>query len=98
MSLRKHSSHLNAGQGTIAPMRLWIAARKDQLRSLLTASRAIIRHLAGKLWHGSARWEWYGVLFIGWLALLAIAEYAVASVMLGLAALSVISRIWHSRG
>lgn len=77
---------------------LFPAEWKDSTRLFVQDKYAIIKYFTGKIWREAARWGWWSGLFLGALALVALGEFALAIVLVILAAFSVSSRVWHWHG
>jgi hypothetical protein len=79
-----------------ALLRLWrTQARHSTVKMRGTASEVTTRGVA--FWHRSANWEWYTVLFLGGVALIAVNEASVGLVLVLLGFVSLDSKLWHSQ-
>ncbi len=68
-------------------------ARKALRRPAWAAHRT-----AGKFWHYSSQLQWFGILFLGALALLSIGEYGFGIFLLSLSGTSLLSKVAHWSG
>ncbi len=57
-----------------------------------------VRHHPVRLWHWSAKWPVFGVIFALAVGLISIGEYGFGMGLICLSALSLVSKLWHSEG
>ena len=53
---------------------------------------------AGKFWHYRSRLQWFGILFVGALALFSVGEYGFGIFVLSLSGVSLLSKVTHWNG